>query len=80
MPIGMAVMQMAVAFAVVWLMPNSGQMFERYLVEQAPPRDAGGQPLVPLAADLLWGVGLGVLLTLSLAAVAGKTEFIYFQF
>ncbi len=29
---------------------------------------------------LLWGVGLGVLLTLSLAAVAGKTEFIYFQF
>jgi alginate O-acetyltransferase complex protein AlgI len=80
MPIGMAVMQMAVAFAVVWLMPNSGQMFERYLVEQAPLEMPADSRWYHWRPTLIWGVGLGVLLTLSLAAVAGKTEFIYFQF
>jgi alginate O-acetyltransferase complex protein AlgI len=83
MPVDMAVLQMLVAFAVVWLLPNSGQMFERYLVEAPPGETADTTPNVRWyhwRPTLLWGVGLGVLLTLSLAAVAGKTEFIYFQF
>jgi D-alanyl-lipoteichoic acid acyltransferase DltB (MBOAT superfamily) len=85
MPIDQLVLQMALGLAIVWLLPNSGQIFERYL-----PESRAAKPTAPVAPavhhwyhwrpTLLWGLGLGVLLTLSLAAVAGKTEFIYFQF
>ena len=82
MPIDVAVLQMVAGFAVVWLLPNSGQMFERYLTERAPDVAEGAEQgrWYHWRPTLMWGVGLGVLLTLSLAAVAGKTEFIYFQF
>lgn len=73
---------LGLAYAVVLWAPNTTEIFERH---RLTPRVRSRSDVSPgrwngWESNLAWAIGLGVLLALSLAAVAGKTEFIYFQF
>ncbi|HEY8943844.1 MAG TPA: MBOAT family protein, partial [Polyangiaceae bacterium] len=67
-------------YGIAWFLPNSGQLFERFHnekrsdVEEGVPRWYHWQP------SARWAMCIGVIAAVGLAAVAGHSEFIYFQF
>ncbi len=78
-PLWEVAIYLAVGYAIVWLAPNTTEVFERTRLVARPPARPRAARLA-FAPTALWGVAFGVLLAFSLASVAGKTEFIYFQF
>lgn len=72
--------ELVLAYAVVFLAPNTTQIFASAQRQLHPPSDSKLTTSLSFQPSVVWAVALGVALTLSLAAVAGRTEFLYFQF
>jgi D-alanyl-lipoteichoic acid acyltransferase DltB (MBOAT superfamily) len=70
---------MLLLFVIVWVCPNTQQIMSRY--EPVLGR-AISMPYPRLAwrADPVWAVAIGTVAALSLLALGGTTEFLYFQF
>lgn len=71
---------LVIGYAIVWFAPNSGELFERYHNSKRTER-----PLTPARwyhwrPSYGWAMCIGVIGALGTAAVAGHSEFIYFQF
>ncbi len=66
-------------FAVVWFMPNSLQILDKYepTLSKILPSSLITFEWRPTIA---WGVAVGVLATVTLLAATGMTEFLYFRF
>ena len=68
-----------VLFVIVWACPNTQQIMHRY--EPVLGRAiAMPYPRLTWHAEPVWAVALGVAAALSLLALGGTTEFLYFQF
>jgi alginate O-acetyltransferase complex protein AlgI len=68
-----------ILFAIVWTMPNSLQLLSKYQPTLSQLRSTS---LIKLEwePNLVWGVIVGVIATLSLLEMTGVTEFLYFRF
>jgi alginate O-acetyltransferase complex protein AlgI len=73
------VLFLGVGYAIVWLAPNTTEIFESTRLRPRRGRRAIRSSL-SFEPNVAWGMSFGVLLAFSLASVAGRTEFIYFQF
>lgn len=81
-PVREVLVLLALGLGIVWLLPNSGELFERYHrhrgsrapLPEVQPRWYHWRP------SYAWAACIGVSAALSTAAVAGHVEFIYFQF
>lgn len=68
-----------VLFVIVWAGPNTQQIMSRY--EPVLGRTiAMPYPRLTWGAQPIWAVAMGVMAALSLLALGGTTEFLYFQF
>jgi alginate O-acetyltransferase complex protein AlgI len=71
--------QVAIYFAVVWLMPNSQQIMEKYspVLGQIQKNRFG---ILQWNPSVRWAVLMGVAGSLVIASLSHHTEFLYFQF
>ena len=68
-----------VLFLIIWACPNTQQIMHRYEPELGRAITTP-YPRVSWHAEPVWAVALGVVAALSLLALGGTTEFLYFQF
>jgi len=67
----------AVLFGIVWLLPNTQQIFARYAPTIEPARPGA---LFQFRAAVRWAIVLGCGAALAVLSLGGASEFIYFQF
>jgi alginate O-acetyltransferase complex protein AlgI len=83
-PAGPAVITIGVMLAIIWLMPNSYEIFQD-VDPMIVPKSASQivtRPIVTLSwrPTWRWGIALGLLLAASFAKVGGESPFLYFRF
>lgn len=80
-PGGEASAWIAAGLATVWLMPNTQEIFNRFL--QAPEARGDIQPNPPLMQwkpNFMFACGAGLLLCFTIMSITRLSEFLYFQF
>jgi alginate O-acetyltransferase complex protein AlgI len=71
--------QVAIYFAIVWILPNSQQILEKYspALGQIQKNRFG---ILQWSPSVRWAVLIGVAGSLAIASISHQTEFLYFQF
>jgi alginate O-acetyltransferase complex protein AlgI len=70
---------LAALFLIVWMMPNTEQVFADYAPALQPLRPPSSRWL-RWRVSLPWAIALGCTATLAILSVGGTSEFLYFQF
>lgn len=77
-----ALLPILAGLAIVWFLPNTQQILERFhpAIEVSPADRSEGRVRVLWQPNLAWGLALGLVLFVVLVRLENPTSFLYFQF